>query len=110
MLLLWIGSAALLALTFSSAVAMIGWTLFTLANPTYFSVSFVYRVGLVPDSLQGRVNSIYRTMLQAGLALGSGLGGLVLGLLNARLTFWLLALGLLLSLSLIMWTELRHAQ
>jgi hypothetical protein len=50
------------------------------------------------------------TMLQAGLALGSGLGGLVLGLLNARLTFWLLALGLLLSLSLIMWTELRHAQ
>ena len=110
MLLLWMVSAALLALAFSPAIAIIGWTLFTLANPIYFSVSFVYRVGLVPDELQGRVNSIYRTMLQAGLASGSALGGLVLGLFNARLIFWLLALGLLLSLGLIVLTDLRHAQ
>ena len=88
---------------------MIGWTLSILVNPIYFTTSFVYRIGLVPDELQGRVNSTYRTMLQAGLALGSALGGLLLSLFDARLTFWLLAISLLFPLALIVLTDLRRA-
>jgi len=109
-ILLWVASAALLALAFSPVILIVGWTIFTLASPIYFATAFAYRANLVPDGLQGRVNSIYRTMLQAGVVLGSPLGGLLLSLLGARLTFWLIALGLLFSLSLIVLTELRHAQ
>lgn len=109
-ILLWIASTALLALAFSPLMLIIGWTIFTLASSFYFATAFAYRANLVPDELQGRVNSLYRTMLQAGMACGSALGGLFLSLLGARLTFWVIALGLLFSLCLLVRTELRHAQ
>jgi MFS family permease len=108
-LVLWSVSLILLALAPFPLLLIVGWIIFTLASPVYFATSFAYRVILVPDELQGRVNGIYRTFSQAGYALGVALIGLLLNLLNARQTLWLIALGLLLSLGLIVLTELRHA-
>ncbi|HEV7129525.1 MAG TPA: MFS transporter [Ktedonobacterales bacterium] len=105
--LLWAASAALLALAQSPLLLVAGWAILTMMNPVYFATSYAYRVSLVDDALQGRVNSVYRLMSQLGLALGPGLGGALLVIISARTELWLIAIGFGLCVALIGLTGLR---
>jgi MFS family permease len=105
--LLWAASAALLALAQSPLLLVAGWAILTMMSPIYFATSYAYRVSLVDDALQGRVNSVYRLMSQAGLALGPGLGGALLVISSARTELWLIAIGFGLCVALIGLTGLR---
>jgi predicted MFS family arabinose efflux permease len=50
-----------------------------------------YRLVVIPDALQGRVNSSYRFVSYCGMTLGTAAGGLLLDLLDARAVLALLA-------------------
>jgi hypothetical protein len=45
-----------------------------------------YRVAIVPDRLQGRVNSVARLIAQVGAPLGPLVAGLLLGAFSPRVT------------------------
>lgn len=74
-------------------------TLIFLAFPLYDTVQFSYRSAIIPDALQGRVNSVFRLFAFAGQPLGLALTGVFLQTLTIFPTilvfaggFWLLAL------------------
>ncbi len=46
-------------------------------SPVYNTVQMSYRLGLIPDELQGRVNSVYRLIAFALNPLGAGLAGVL---------------------------------
>jgi MFS family permease len=49
-----------------------------LAGPIYDVVQFSYRLALIPDFLQGRVNSVFRLIAFSGRPLGYALAGVLL--------------------------------
>jgi predicted MFS family arabinose efflux permease len=52
--------------------------LVALISPTYDTVQMSYRIALIPDALQGRVNSVYRLAADGAKALGAAATGLLL--------------------------------
>ena len=85
-------------------------TIFFLVEPTYNTVQYSYRLALIPDALQGRVNSAYRVVSQGMRPLGLALTGVLLervGVVGAAVTLsgWLLAVALMTSLN----AHVRHA-
>ncbi|HEU5349088.1 MAG TPA: MFS transporter [Ktedonobacterales bacterium] len=61
-------------------------TLFSVADPLYDITQFSYRMALIPDELQGRVNSVYRMIARATPPLGLALTGILLQQAGAILT------------------------
>ena len=55
-------------------------------NPTLNAMIIGYRVAIVPDRLQGRVNSVARSLALLALPLGPVVAGLLLGSFSARVT------------------------
>jgi MFS family permease len=55
-------------------------------NPTLNAMIIGYRVAIVPDRLQGRVNSVARSLALLALPLGPIVAGLLLGSFSARVT------------------------
>jgi predicted MFS family arabinose efflux permease len=55
-------------------------------NPSLNAMVIGYRVALVPDRLQGRVNSVARSLALLALPLGPVAAGLLLGAFSARVT------------------------
>jgi hypothetical protein len=49
-----------------------------LLGPIYNVVQFSYRVALIPDALQGRVNSVFRLLAFGFLPLGAAICGVLL--------------------------------
>jgi MFS family permease len=75
-----------------------------LLNPSLNAVVIRYRVAIVPDRLQGRVNSAARLIAQVGAPLGPLVAGLLLGAFSPRLTCllitaWFAAIALWATLS-----------
>jgi hypothetical protein len=58
-------------------------------------LQFSYRLRLIPDALQGRVNSVYRLGAYGGQSLGLALGGMLVQQLGAGTTVFVLGTGLL---------------
>jgi hypothetical protein len=54
-----------------------------------------YRLALIPDALQGRVNSAYRLLVLAGQPVGPAATGVVLQVAGPRVAFSLIGAGLL---------------
>jgi MFS family permease len=50
-----------------------------------------YRLAIIPDGLQGRVNSVYRLLSFSAMSFGTAAGGILLGLIGPRSVLWLLA-------------------
>lgn len=78
--------------------------LFAFVDPVYDITQFSYRMVLIPDALQGRVNSAYRVIARATPPLGLALTGILLqhaGALTtiAALGTFLLAMALLATIS-----------
>ena len=57
-----------------------------LINPIYDIIQFSYRLALIPDALQGRVNSVFRLLAFGFQPLGVALTGLLLQWLGLATT------------------------
>lgn len=84
----WIFVGTYASYLFASHFWIIGIILFVYS---FFSVSYgnslgTYRISQTPDHLQGRVTSVFRLILYAGLVIGSALGGILLQITNLQTT------------------------
>ena len=67
-------------------------------GPVYNVVQFSYRLSIIPDRLQGRVNSVFRLLAFGFMPIGAALSGFLierLGVVPALLACWALVLALL---------------
>ena len=67
-------------------------TLFAVADPIYDITQYSYRMALIPDELQGRVNSVYRMIARATPPLGVALTGILLQRTGALATIAVLGI------------------
>jgi len=82
-----------------------------MTGPVYNVVQFSYRLALIPDELQGRVNSTFRLLAFGFNPLGAALSGILLERIGATPTimlfaFWFLVLAILTTFN----THVRNAQ
>ncbi len=68
----------------STAVMTLGWALVFLLDPVFGTVSSSYRLAITPDTVQGRVQSIYRLGAYGAEPLGAALSGVCLELISPR--------------------------
>lgn len=81
-----------------------------LVSPSYDIVQYSYRIALIPDSLQGRVNSVFRIISAAGLPLGQGVTGALLGWIGPRPTIMVTFVAMiLLAITTTLSGQIRHA-
>lgn len=79
-------------------------------GPVYNVVQFSYRLALIPDALQGRVNSTFRLLAFGFMPLGAALGGFLIERIGATTTVavfaaWYVFLAVLTTLK----RDVRHA-
>ena len=55
-------------------------------NPIYNVIQYSYRLALIPDALQGRVNSVFRLLAFGTQPLGSALSGILIQSVGPRIT------------------------
>lgn len=71
-------------------LAFVTGALFVL-GPIYNVVQFSYRISIIPDGLQGRVNSVFRLLAFGFMPIGSALAGLLLERFSATTAVLVLA-------------------
>lgn len=81
-------AAGLAALALAGAVVLLLWN-------TFDMLQFSYRLRLIPDALQGRVNSVYRLGAYAGQSLGLAVAGALVQQIGPKATVVALGAGLL---------------
>jgi len=99
----------LVAVAPSVPVVLAGFALVGAMLPIYNVVSISYRLRLVPDPLQGRVNSVFRLLALGSVPLGTAIGGLLLGPIGPRVEVWLIAVGFALCAVVVTFTAVRRA-
>lgn len=62
-----------------------------ISSPIYNAVQFGYRLQIIPDALQGRVNSAFRLVAFGFQPVGAALSGLLIGAVGARATVLIFA-------------------
>lgn len=92
-------------LSTSFPVLLVITTLLSLVDPIYDIAQFSYRATLIPDELQGRVNSAYRLVALSTPPLGYMLAGLLLQVAGARPTILVFLVCLLLLALLATWSR-----
>ncbi len=84
---------------------------FFFISPIYDVVQLSYRLALIPDLLQGRVNSAFRLIMYCLMALGQALTGVLLQRFGAVPTVLIFGIGLLLlALGATLNAPIRQAQ
>ncbi len=106
---LWALAMPIEALAASPVVLIAGAALSDMAIPIYNVAQVSYRLSLIPNALQGRVNSAYRLPSYGSGLLGTAAGGLLIGLLGPRPVLWIIAAGLVLTALTASLTSLRRA-
>jgi MFS family permease len=95
--ILWVATALWLLYVWASNIIVLA--LITVALyfviPGYDAIQFSYRSALIPDHLQGRVNSVFRLIAFSGQPLGLALTGLLLQSIGAISTVLFFALCLI---------------
>ncbi|MEO8287462.1 MAG: MFS transporter [Chloroflexota bacterium] len=85
--------------------------LLSLSGPIYNVVQWSYRVALIPDHLQGRVNSSFRLIAFGFGPLGSALAGLLLGQFGGMTTVLVFgAVGVVVAVLVTLNPEVRNAK
>jgi hypothetical protein len=95
---------ALLAVAPGYLLIGVVFALMSMTVPIYNVVQFSYRLALIPDALQGRVNSTFRLLAFGFMPLGAALSGWVIerfGVLHAvaAFTLWLAVLAVATTLN-----------
>ena len=90
---LWIAAFAFLLFAGAPGYVALGVlaAAFSFVGPVYNVVQFSYRVALIPDELQGRVNSTFRLLAFGFMPLGAALSGIVIERFGVRPAIVLLA-------------------
>ena len=79
-------------------------------GPVYNVVQFSYRVAIIPDRLQGRVNSVFRLLAFGFMPVGAALSGVFIERFGARATAGIFAaLLLVLAVLTVLNRHVRHA-
>jgi len=99
----------LVAVSPSVPVLLAGFILVGAMLPIYNVVSISYRLSLVPDPLQGRVNSVFRLLALGSVPLGTAIGGLLLGPIGPWAELWVIAAGFALCAVAVTFTAVRRA-
>ena len=82
-----------------------------IAGPVYNVIQFSYRSALIPDELQGRVNSVFRLIAFGGQPIGLALTGLGIQTIGVVQTILIgTAIMIVLALAATVNTHVRHAQ
>jgi MFS family permease len=81
----------LVGLAASVPAAMAGMVIVGAAEAMTSIVQVSYRLGVIPDQLQGRVNSVYRLGSFTAMTLGVSVVGLLIEGLGARAALWTMA-------------------
>src|SRR5574340_576551 len=68
--------------------------LLAVLGPVYNVVQFSYRLSLIPDELQGRVNSTFRLLAFGFMPIGAALSGVLIERFGARIAVLVLTAGL----------------
>jgi len=105
----WALAMPLEAAAMSPLMLIAGAALADMMIPIYNVTQVSYRLSLIPDALQGRVNSAYRLPSYASGFIGTAVGGVLIGTLGARPVLWLIAGGLALCALAAGLTPLRRA-
>ncbi len=84
-------AALLLAAAVVPAMLMLGGGIVVLAATIYSVPQNAYRLSLIPDGLQGRVNSAFRLLFVGIEPLSMAVTGVLLGLVGPRVVFVLIA-------------------
>jgi predicted MFS family arabinose efflux permease len=80
-------------------------------NPVYNVVQFSYRLALIPDRLQGRVNSAFRLIAWGSQPLGAALAGVLLQFVGVEYTVITFAVVLfILGIAAAINSHIRHAK
>jgi hypothetical protein len=88
----------------------VGWGLITFISPLYDVSQISYRLSLIPNRLQGRVNSSFRFTAWSIRPVSIAAGGLLISAFGAREVLWLLAAGMGLTALLAIASDLRNAR
>jgi MFS family permease len=78
-----------------------------MGNPVWNVTQMTYRLSVIPDQLQGRVNACYRLLIFVAFPVGSAIGGILLEHFNPRLLIGGMAAGAFAGVAIIALTELR---
>jgi predicted MFS family arabinose efflux permease len=83
---IWIAATAFLLIAAAPGFWWIGVfaAAFAFVGPIYNVVQFSYRVALIPDALQGRVNSVFRLLAFGFMPIGASLSGITIEQLGVR--------------------------
>jgi predicted MFS family arabinose efflux permease len=90
---MWIAAVSFLLFVASPGYVWLGIfaAIYFFVGPIYNVVQFSYRVALIPDELQGRVNSVFRLVAFGFMPLGAALAGVAIEALGVRMTIVLFA-------------------
>lgn len=97
----------ILAAAIAPIMLIIGLASIAIAIPVISVTQVSYRLSLIPDKLQGRVNSVFRLLFFGGQPVGIALGGLLMGPLGPRFEYWLIAIGLAVTAFIVSFTAIR---
>jgi len=92
----------------SVPMLLTGYALIGVMITVYNVVTISYRLMLVPDALQGRVNSVFRLLGLGSVPLGAAIGGLLLTVIGPRAELWLIAAGFALCAIAVTCTVARY--
>jgi len=107
--LLWALGAAIIAVAVSGSMVLGGELLINVLTPVVNVARLSYRLGLIPDALQGRVNSAYRLAAFGGIPIGTAGEGVLLGYVDPRTVLWMIVVGLVLTALAMSATDVRRA-
>jgi MFS family permease len=111
-LLIETGTHLVLALTTSSAVALVTFVVFGAHAFVWGTTSEAVRQRAVPDELLGRVGGVYRVAIMGGLVAGVPIGGILAGAFGITAPYWFAFIGSAL-LVVLLWREfanIAHAE
>jgi MFS family permease len=86
----------------------LGWAIVTAVGGVYDVVATSFRLALIPDEMQGRVNSVFRFVAFGIRPVTLAIGGFMIAALGARETLWVLASGMVLAALITAASSLRY--
>lgn len=97
----------LVGLAVSPAMMIAGWSIAFLLDPIISMASATYRLSVVPDDIQGRVQSLYRLGSYGAEPLGAALGGFCLASIGPRAEILVVAAAVGLCAVAVSFTQIR---
>ncbi len=106
---IWAAGLACVAASTSMLTLALAWLILPAISGIQSVAGVSYRLSLIPEELQGRVNSVFRFMAWGVQPASLAIGGVLVSLVGPRETVWLLAAGMALTALAAVASPLRKA-